>query len=149
MILQSFCDCTLRDESGTRLIGPGELVTLPTETALKVMIDAPEHFKIIKPTPLLGGVAVCWALSDGRMHGPGIVQEVEGNSPNRRIAVVSDTGILWIDERNVIDINPWPAIDAKLEESVDHVIAYGEEAPKVLEVREWIYTHFDEDRSNA
>lgn len=146
MILQALSDCTLIDSSGTRLYGPGELVTLPMHDALKVMNLAQAHFKIIKPTPVIPGVAVCWILQTDRVQGPGIVQLVAGTPLTRLIAVLKEGELLWISEQSVIDIDPWPAIDAKLEEAVDHAIRDGEESPKVTAVREWLCTHFDEDK---
>jgi hypothetical protein len=147
MILQCFSDATLITESGTRLYGPGELVTLPIHEAVKVMNLASDHFKIVKPTPLLPGVTVCWILPDDRVQGPGIVvQLVDGSPPDRRLSVLIDGALCWIKEQVIVDINPWPAIDAKLEEACDHAISEGEESPKVLEVREWLCTHFDEDK---
>lgn len=145
MRLQCFSDCTLIDSSGTRLIGPGEIVSLPIEDAVKVMNLVSTHFKILSPTPLLPGVAVCWTLND-QVQGPGIVLQVEGLEPVRVLSVETDGQLHRIAEPSVIDIDPWPAIDAKLEEAVDHVIRDGEDSPKVIEIREWLSTHFDDDR---
>ncbi|MDF0674236.1 MAG: hypothetical protein P0120_07815 [Nitrospira sp.] len=146
MVLQCFSDCTLIAESGTRLIGPGELVMLPAREALRVMELARAHFKIVKPTPLLPGVVVCWASPDGCVKGPGIVQLVDGHLPDRRISVLNETGLRWICEEAVVDIDPWPAIDAKLEEAVDYVLLEGYESPKFIAVCDWIRTHFNEDK---
>ncbi len=47
MVLQAFSDVTFIDENGTRLFGPGEILTLPMPDALKAMNLAHEHFKIL------------------------------------------------------------------------------------------------------
>lgn len=145
MLLQVLSDCTINGPFGFRVYGPGELLTLPARDALKVMILEPDHFKIIKPTPLIPGVVVCWLLPDDSAQGPGVVQLINGDPPNRRLSVLIDGELRWIHERDIIAIDPWPAIDAKLEEAVDHALSEGDESPKVLEVREWLSAHFDED----
>lgn len=146
MLLLCFSDVTLITESGTSLIGPGETVNLPAPDALKVMGEASAHFKILAPTPLLPGVAVCWSLSDDRVQGPGIVAQIVGDSsPDRRLSVSIDEAQYWIAERDIVDINPWPAIDAKLEDAWPYLLVDGDESPKVQEVRAWLATHFDDD----
>lgn len=146
MVLQCFSDATLITSSGTSLYGPGELVTLPTHEAVKVMNLASDHFKIVKPTPLMPGVAVCWSLPNDRVQGPAIVQLVDGASPNRRISVLikEEDELRWIREQDILDINPWPAIDAKLEEAADLMLCQGEESPKFIEIQEWVLANFGE-----
>lgn len=143
MRLQCFSDCTLIDSTGTRLIGPGEVISLPMHDAVKVMCLAHERFKILSPTPLLPGVAVCWSLED-RVQGPGIVMLVEGSAPARMLLVEHDGQLHRIAEQSVGDIDPWPAIDGKLEEQLQFILSEGLESEKVKEITEWVCTHFDE-----
>ena len=145
MILQVLSDCTINGPCGFRMYGPGELLTLPAYQAVRVVNLEPEHFKIMKPTPLIPGAAVRWLLPDDTAQGPGAVQLVDGEPPNRRISVLIDGELRWIHERDITEVDPWPAIDAKLEEAVDVVILEGEESPKVLAIREWLVTHFEEE----
>lgn len=144
MVIQCFSDCIWRNESGTRLIGPGEVVTLPIEEVLLAMLDGEKHFKILQPTPLLVGVAICWSLSDGHVRGPAIAQLIEGTSPNRVIAVLDDGELATIHEQSVIDCDPWPAIFSKLKEAYPYWLNNGPESPVVRSMREWIYQHFDD-----
>lgn len=144
MILQVLSDCTINGPFGFRMCGPGELLTLPAHEAVKVVNLEPEHFKIVKPTPLISGVAVRWLMDDDRLQGPGIVQLVDGVHPDRTIAVQVDSDLRWICERNITEIDPWPAIDAKLDEAFESVTRDGATSSKVTEVREWLSAHFDE-----
>ncbi|MBI5673487.1 MAG: hypothetical protein HZC50_09660 [Nitrospirae bacterium] len=141
----SDCEIYCTDPLVTRLLGPGELIELPSHLALKVLLKEPDHFKILKPLPMLPGVAVRWLLPDDTAQGPGLVQLVDGEPPNRQISVLHEEKLCWIHERDIVEIDPWPAIDAKLDETLERAISEGEESPKVLEVREWLCTHFDED----
>lgn len=147
MVLQAFSDVTFTDENGTRLFGPGEILTLPMPDALKAMNLAHEHFKILSPTPIVLGAAVCWSSQRDCVRGPAIVQLIEGCVPNRRIAVEVEGEIFWIAEESVTDVDPWPAIDARLEAMVEYMLIDGDESPKIQEVREWLVTHFDDDVS--
>lgn len=150
MVLQAFSDVTFIDETGTRLLGPGEIVNLPLHDAIMTMTLAHKHFKILSPTPLLVGVAVCWRLHDERVRGPAIVRLIEGNPPNRIVAVQADRELLWISEQSVIDSNPWPLIDATLVELYDaELLRGGLESPQIREVMEWLVRHFGEDRLSA
>lgn len=146
MVIQALSDTTLIDSSGTRLFGVGEKLILPTRDAVKVMLQAPAHFKILEPTPIIPGVALCWSLPDDRVQGPGTVQLVKGCRPHRVITVLHEGALLWIAEQSIIDIDPWPAIDAKLENAWPYLFIDGEESPKFIEVREWLFAHFDEDK---
>ncbi len=146
MILQVLSDCTITGPFGFRLYGPGELLTLPAYLAVRVVNLEPQHFKIMKPTPLIPGVAVRWLLPDDTAQGPGAVQLVDGERPNRRISVLIDGELRWIHERDIIEVDPWPAIDAKLEEAVDHLILEGEASPKLIPIQEWLVANFDEDQ---
>ena len=146
MVLQCFSDVTLIRESGTSLHGLGETLDLSLHEAVKVMNEAARHFKIVSPVPLLPGVAVCWSLPDGRMEGPGTVLTVDGQAPHRMLCVTNDETICSVEEADLVDIDPWPAIDARLEEAVDHAILEGEESPRLRKVREWLATHFDENK---
>lgn len=145
MVLQCFSDVTLVTKSGTSLHGPGERLELSLHEAVKVMLYAPQHFKIVAPLPLLPGVVVCWSLPDGRIAGPGTVLTVEGRMPHRMLSVTSAEAICVVEEAGLVDIDPWPALDAKLDEEVDHFILEGEESPRRHEVHEWLETHFGED----
>lgn len=145
MVLQCFSDVTLVTKSGTSLHGPGERLELSLHEAVKVMLYAPQHFKIVAPLPLLPGVVVCWSLPDGRVVGPGTVLTVEGQPPHRMVFVTNHAALCSVKEADLVDVDPWPAIDARLEEAVDHAIVEGKESPRLREVREWIATHFDED----
>jgi len=145
MILQCFSDVTLVTKSGTSLHGPGERLELSFHEAVKLMLYAPQHFKIVAPLPLLPGVAVCWSLLDGRMEGPGTVLTVEGRMPHRMLSVTNAEAVCVVEEADLVDIDPWPALDAKLDEELDHVILEGEDSPRCHEVREWIVANFGED----
>ncbi|MBL8073698.1 MAG: hypothetical protein JNL29_04970 [Nitrospira sp.] len=145
MVLQAFSDVTFIDETGTRLLGPGEIVNLPLHDAIMTMTLAREHFKILSPTPILLGVTVCWSLHDNRVRGPAIVQMIEGSHPNRQLALEAEGELLWISEHSVIDCDPWPLIDATLVELHGVSFREGWESPKILEVLKWIATHFDAD----
>lgn len=148
MLLQALSDCVINihDPLVTRLLGPGELIELPAHLAMKLLQYEPDHFKILKPLPLLPGVAVRWLLPDDTAQGPGMVQLVDGEPPNRQIAVLHEEKLWWIHERDIVEIDPLPAIHSKLDEALERVISEGEESPKVMEVREWLCTHFDEDK---
>lgn len=90
MLLQTLDDVTITikdDPPYAFVLGRGETFTLPAHLALKVVLEAPKSFRIMQPTPLLPGVAVCWLSGDDSVHGPGTVQLVDGGSPNRRISV--------------------------------------------------------------
>ncbi len=63
----------------------------------------------------------------------------------RTVAVQVNGALSWVYERDIVEIDPWPVIDAKLEEAVDYAIREGEDSPKVLEIREWLNTYFEED----
>lgn len=143
--LQVLSDCTITGPFGFRMHGPGELLTLPVHEALKVMNLEPSHFKIMSPTPLIAGVAVRWLLPDDRVQGPGLVQLVDGDYPDRRISVLLDGELRWIHERDIVEIDPWPAIDARLEEMADYYLIDGDESPKVQDCREWLVAHFGEE----
>jgi hypothetical protein len=144
MTLQALSDITLVSESGVRLYGPGELVTLPIHEAMKTMLAAAKHFKIVKPTPLISGVTVRWLSDDDCVRGPGVVSMVDGSHPDRRVAVQMEGELRWIRERDLVEIDPWPAIDAKLEDAWPYLAIEGEESPKVIEVRDWMLAHFDD-----
>ena len=148
MVLQALSDCVINihDPLVTRLLGPGEIIELPAPLALKLLQYEPDHFKILKPLPMLPGVAVRWLLPDDTAQGPGMVQLVAGESPYRQIAVLHEEKLWWIHERDIVEIDPRPAIHSKLDEALARVISEGEESPKVLEVREWLCAHFDEDK---
>lgn len=147
MLLQALSDCTItiRDPASYYVLGQGELLTLPSYLAIQVLFEKPDHFKILKPTPLIPGVAVRWLLSDDRVQGPGLVQLVDGLAPDRTIAVQIEGELRWIHERDLIEIDPWPAIDERLDGIVEHFVIDGEESPQVLKVQEWLFTHFDDD----
>jgi hypothetical protein len=145
MILQVLSDCTINGPFGFRMCGPGELLTLPVHHAVRVVSREPNHFRILKPTPLLPGVEVCWLMDDDRVQGPGRVELIDGNKPNCRVAVLYEGALCWIHERNVFDINPWPLLDAKLEEQLALFFHEGPESPKLLDITEWVLTHFDEN----
>lgn len=146
MIIQALNDCTItiKDPAGYYVLGIGELLTLPLHLAIQVLLGAPDHFKVVKPTPLIPGVAVCWLLPDDRRQGPGIVQLVDGVHPDRTVAVQVESGLRWIHERDIISVDPWPVIDERLDGIVEHFLIDGEENPKVIEVQEWLFTHFDD-----
>lgn len=144
MILQALSDCTIKDPSSYYVLGHGELLTLPVHLSIQILLAAPDHFKIVKPTPLIPGVAVRWLLSDDREQGPGIVQLVDGVHPDRRTSVLVAGDLRWIHERDIIEIDPWPAIDERLDGIMEHFVIDGKESPKVIEVAEWLHTHFDE-----
>jgi hypothetical protein len=145
MILQVLSDCTLNVNGDFRLYGPGELLTLPAYLAVRVVNLEPQHFKIMKPTPLIPGVAVRWLSPDDTAQGPGAVQLADGEWLNRRILVLIDGELRWIHERDITEVDPWPAIDAKLEEAVDHLILEGEASPKLVPIQEWLIANFEED----
>lgn len=145
-MLQVLTDCDISGlDGGYRILGVGELLTVPAHQALKMLCLAPEHFRIMKPTPLLPGVAVRWLLPDDSSLGPGIVQLLDGEPPNRQLSVLLDGELRWIHERDVFDIDVWPAIDVKLEKAVDLFLSYGEESPKFIEIQEWVLANFSEE----
>lgn len=84
-------------------------------------------------------------MEDDTAQGPGIVQLVDGERPNRRISVLIEGELRWIHGWDITEIDPWPAIDGKLEEAVDHVIQEGEESRKLRAIQEWLHANFDED----
>lgn len=145
MILQVVSDCVINGPSGCHVCGPGELLTLPVHQAMKVLCLEPEHFRIVAPTPLIPGVAVRWLLPDDTAQGPGAVQLVDGERPNRRISVLIDGELRWIHERDITEVDPWPAIDARLEEVWPFLLIDGETSPRVAEMRAWMIQHFDDD----
>lgn len=89
MLLQTFDDVTIKimDPPHDFVLGPGDIFTLPTYLALRVVLEAPKSFRIMQPAPLLPKVSVRWLSGDDSVRGPGIVQLVDGEPPNRRISV--------------------------------------------------------------
>lgn len=147
MTLQVLKDCTINGPFGFRIVGPGEILTLPGHQAVQVVNLEPEAFRIMSPTPLIPGVVVRWLLHDDTAQGPGSVHLVDGTQPDRRVSVQTGAALRWIHERDITDIDPWPAIAAKMEEATEHVLREGIECPQVLAIHEWVHTHFGEEKA--
>lgn len=118
---------------------------LPLDCALRLLCGEPRCFNIVSPTPLLPGAAVRWRLPGGRVQGPGFVQLIDGVHPDRQISVLLRDDLRWIHERDILEIDPWPAIDTKLDEFVPYILADGGESAKAQELNEWLATHFGEE----
>ncbi|MDR4470103.1 MAG: hypothetical protein MRJ68_17680 [Nitrospira sp.] len=145
MILQVLSDVTINGPFGFLMYGPGELIDLPVHQAVRIVDLEPTHFKIVKPIPLLAGVEVRWLLSNDRPQGPGIVELVAGERPNRNVAVMCSGALRWVEERDLIEIDVWPLINKKQEEAVDYAIRDGLDSPRLREIQEWLMTHFGDD----
>ena len=146
MILQVLSDVTINGPFGFLVYGPGEIIDLPVHQAVRIVDLEPTHFKIVKPTPLLAGVEVRWLLPDDTPQGPGTVELVAGERPNRNVAVMCSGALRWVDERDLIEIDVWPLINKKQEEAVDYAICDGLESPKLREIQEWLGTHFGDEK---
>lgn len=146
MVLQVLNDVTItiKDPPRAFVLGPGEILTLPAYLAVRVVLEDPRAFRIMNPTPLIPNVAVRWLLPDDTVQGPGTMQLVDGEPPNRRISVQIGEELRWIHERDIVEIDPWPAIDAKLDEGADHLEIDGPESPRLVEIQEYLLRHFDD-----
>lgn len=145
MTLQVLKDCTINGPFGFRIVGPGEILTLPCHQALKLVHLEPEAFRIMSPTPLIPGAAVRWLLPDDTVQGPGTVHLVDGTQPDRLVSVQLGADLCQIHERDITDIDPWPAIERKLGEAVDFANLEGQDSPQFLEIGDYLVRHFDDD----
>lgn len=144
MVVQALCDVTFISERGTSLYGIGEHIVLPLNEAYKALSRFPAHLKIVEPTPLLAGVEICWSVQD-RLEGPCVVQLLDGCAPERKAAVQIDDRLCWVEESCIVDINPWPLLDALVQQLCERVIAEGQESPRVAEVVAQMIAAFGED----
>lgn len=144
MILKAFADVTYISERGTSLYGIGEHLDLPLNEAYATLSRFPAHFKITAPTPLLVGVEICWRVHD-RLEGPCVVQLLDGCAPARRVAVQIDERLCWVEEACIVDINPWPLLDALVEQLYECAVTEGQESPRVAAVVAQMIAAFGED----